>query len=140
LRLCWCVESSWKCALERYQIWRCNSCNACVLTLCGADVSFFFQNPKLLNRFIVVTFADLKNHKFFYWCGFPVFKSLKFTHDPSTIVSLKNAYSANQVSFFAVKNCSMLISYFASSSFHRFTRIWMPGEMIKRTMSMVFSA
>ena len=31
------------------------------------------KSTALLNRFLVITFADLKKYKYFYWFAFPAF-------------------------------------------------------------------
>jgi ubiquitin-like modifier-activating enzyme ATG7 len=33
------------------------------------------RDPSALNKFLVITFADLKKYKFFYWFAFPAFVS-----------------------------------------------------------------
>lgn len=40
------------------------------------------KNPQLLNQFLLVTFADIKTHKFYYWFGFPAIvpSSLSFSY------------------------------------------------------------
>lgn len=33
------------------------------------------RDPSALNKFLVITFADLKKYKYFYWFAFPAFVS-----------------------------------------------------------------
>lgn len=55
------------------------------------------ENPERLNRFVLITFADLKKYKFIYWFAFPTIASCK-TLAATAPTLLQQAFSAAQIS------------------------------------------
>lgn len=54
------------------------------------------KDPSLLSRVLLLTFADLKHHHFFYWFGFPALSSVTQAQCLS-VDSLQNTFSPVQV-------------------------------------------
>lgn len=56
-----------------------------------------WDNPELLCTFVVLAFADLKRHRYVYWCGFP---AIPLT-PPAKLLSwtrISEQWQSNQVS------------------------------------------
>ncbi len=44
------------------------------------DSGAALQDPQILNRFVLVSFADLKTHRFMFWFAFPALVSTNLTY------------------------------------------------------------
>lgn len=55
------------------------------------------QHPTKLNRCVVLTFADLKKYKFFYWCAFPALQFDGVAPAAASVAPLGARWSAAQV-------------------------------------------
>ncbi|KAF2072280.1 hypothetical protein CYY_006412 [Polysphondylium violaceum] len=74
------------------------------------------KDPTLLNRFIVLTFADIKNHQFYYLFGIPALLptqpfetiaptvTLEETYNEQQIQTLHSSLQSSTLPFFLIKN------------------------------------
>ena len=79
------------------------------------------NNPNLLNEFFVISFADLKTYKFYYWFAFPALsfdkpiqletsKSIKHYFTQQQFIDLQIQYNKlSSPSFFVVHNNNILL-------------------------------
>jgi len=63
------------------------------------DSGAAFDRPNLLQRFVMVSFGDLKKYKFTYWCAFPAltFPSAHQIQESEPAAPLGNVFSSSQV-------------------------------------------
>lgn len=66
-----------------------------------------------LNPFLILTFADLKKYRYWYWCGFPALLQKPGWETAGEWQSLDSAFSPQEVLIFTPRLVANVLTYTA---------------------------